>query len=39
MEGGKEGEGVGEYGVGENIWPEEGQGNGGMEEVAYRGAK
>jgi len=34
IEGGKEAEGVGEYGVEENIWTEEGQGNGGMEEIA-----
>jgi len=32
--GGKEAEGVWEYGVEENIWTEEGQGNGGMEEIA-----
>jgi len=32
--GGKEAEGVWEYGVEENIWTEEGLGNGGMEEIA-----
>ena len=32
--GGKEAEGVWEHGVEENIWTEEGRGNGGMEETA-----
>jgi len=32
--GGKEVQGVSEHGVEENIWTEEGQGNGGMEETA-----
>ena len=32
--GGKEAEGVWEHGVEENIWIEEGRGNGGMEEIA-----
>jgi len=32
--GGKEAEGVREHGVEENIWTEEGRGNGGMEENA-----
>jgi len=32
--GGKEAEGVAEYGVEENIWNQEGRGNGGMEEIA-----
>ena len=32
--GGKEAEGVWEYGVEENIWTWEGRGNGGMEEIA-----
>jgi len=32
--GGKEAEGVSEYGVEENIWTLEGRGNGGMEETA-----
>ena len=32
--GGKEAEGVSEHGVEENIWTEEGRGNGGMEEIA-----
>jgi len=32
--GGKEAEGVSEHGVEENIWPYEGRGNGGMEEIA-----
>ena len=31
---GKEAEGVWEHGVEENIWTEEGRGNGGMEEIA-----
>jgi len=30
----KEAEGVWEHGVEENIWTEEGRGNGGMEEIA-----
>jgi len=34
IEGGKEAEGVSEHGVEENIWTEEGRGNGGMEEIA-----
>jgi len=34
IEGGKEDEGVREHGVEENIWNEEGRGNGGMEETA-----
>jgi len=34
IEGGKEAEGVLEYGVEENIWTEEGRGNGGMEGIA-----
>ena len=34
IEGGKETEGVWEYGVEENIWTEEGRGNGDMEEIA-----
>ena len=37
--GGKEAEGVWEHGVEENIWTEEERGNGGMEEIAYRGSK
>jgi len=37
--GGKEAEGVWEYGVDGNISTEEGRGNGGMEEIAERGAK
>jgi len=32
--GGKEAEGIWEHGVAENIWTEEGRGNGGMEEIA-----
>ena len=32
--GGKEAESVWEHGVEENIWTEEGRGNGGMEEIA-----
>jgi len=32
--GGKEAEGVGEFGVEENIWTKEGRGNEGMEEIA-----
>jgi len=32
--GGKEAEGVREHGVQENIWTEEGQDKGGMEETA-----
>ena len=32
--GGNEAEGVREHGVEENIWTEEGWGNGGMEEIA-----
>jgi len=32
--GGKKAEGVGEYGVEENIWTEDGRGNGGMDESA-----
>ena len=32
--GGKEAEGVSEHGDEENIWTEEGRGNGGMEEIA-----
>jgi len=32
--GGKEAEGVWEHGVEENIWTEEGRGNGGIEEIA-----
>ena len=31
---GKEAESVWEHGVEENIWTEEGRGNGGMEEIA-----
>jgi hypothetical protein len=31
---GKKDEGVREQGVEENIWTEEGRGNGGMEEIA-----
>ena len=31
--GGKEADGVWEHGVEENIWTEEGRGNGGMEEI------
>jgi len=34
IKGGKEAEGVGEFGVEENIWTEEGRGIGGMEEIA-----
>ena len=34
IEGGKEAEGVWEYGVDENIWSWEGRGNGRMEEIA-----
>ena len=34
IEGEKEAEGVWEYGVEENIWVQEGRGNGGMEETA-----
>ena len=37
--GGKEAEGVWEHDVEANIWTEEGRGNGGMEEIALRGAK
>ena len=32
--GGKEAEGVWEHGVEENIWTQEGRGNGWMEEIA-----
>jgi len=34
IEGGKEAQGVWEYGIEENIWTWEGRGNGGMEEIA-----
>jgi len=33
IEGGKEADGVREYGVEENIWTSEGRGNGGMEKM------